>query len=222
MDSKLAALLLLGSLLFLSPAVDATDGTASVTSRSDDAEEDTATGEMYLDSSDLEFCTGARANEHIHTHTHAHTTCVRKPVAQMPPTTLDTDAHVTAPTHAVTCVWPNKHQQHMRTTQRFIRADGADQIVGVRFLNVAIPTGATVSAATIVFDTDEVHEGQSDQPIHVLVRGELSTHSAPFADADYDISTRSTTQAHVTWSPASSVATHDAFSTSVRPRSLKA
>ena len=138
-------LVLLGSLAVCTVA---TDGIAAVGSPDDDAEEDAATGGMYLTSSDLEFCT-----------------------------------------------------------------DGADQIVGIRFPSVDIPPAATVSSATILFDTDEVHAGKSDQPVAVLVRGELSVRSAPFSSTDFDISTRAVTHARVHWSPAASVNEHEPFST---------
>ena len=73
------------------------------------------------------------------------------------------------------------------------------QIVGIRFANVNIPQGATIKAAYVQFTVDET----SDDPTQLEIRGQASDNAASFSQAHYDISSRTTTNAKVSWTPES-------------------
>lgn len=71
-----------------------------------------------------------------------------------------------------------------------------DQIVGLRFQNVNIPRGATVTSAVIKFTA------QSTAPIgatDLVIKGELSPDAATFTTAANNISSRTSTTASVAW-----------------------
>ena len=72
------------------------------------------------------------------------------------------------------------------------------QIVGLRFENVTVPQGATVTNAYLQFTVDET----TDQDTSVTVQGEASDSPAPFAETPNSISSRPRTSAAVTWTPA--------------------
>ena len=75
---------------------------------------------------------------------------------------------------------------------------GGDQWVGLRFTNVQIPAGATITDAFVQFQADE-----SDTVVTTLVvHGEAHADSAPFVDVPGDISGRPRTVAVVNWAPA--------------------
>lgn len=69
------------------------------------------------------------------------------------------------------------------------------QLVGVRFLNVNVPAGVTVTNAYIQFTTDETDSGTAN----VVVRGEARPNPARFTSDDGDISSRPLTAATVAW-----------------------
>ena len=69
------------------------------------------------------------------------------------------------------------------------------QVVGVRFQNVAVPQGATITRAYIQFVADETQSEATS-----LMFYEQAADDAPaFASADYDISSRAKTAASVAW-----------------------
>ena len=74
---------------------------------------------------------------------------------------------------------------------------GGLQIVGMRFRNVAIPQGATISSAYIEFETDETDSGTTSLQIY----GEDSDTTNEFASNGGDISSRTSTSATVNWNP---------------------
>ncbi len=71
------------------------------------------------------------------------------------------------------------------------------QEVGMRFNNISIPQGATISNAYIQFTNDETESSA----MNLSIRGEDTDHSLIFTTVDYNISSRTKTSASVNWSP---------------------
>ncbi len=80
-----------------------------------------------------------------------------------------------------------------------IITDGSnDQIIGLMFSNPGIAVNTDISNAFIQFTVDE---SKNENPCNLVIYGELSTNALPFANVDFNISTRSKTTASVNWSP---------------------
>jgi hypothetical protein len=75
--------------------------------------------------------------------------------------------------------------------------DATPQTVGLRFLNVPIPQGATVLNAYVQFQADEKHSSD----VTLMVQGHAVAAAPKFTTAAFDISSRPRTTAAVTWSP---------------------
>jgi chitodextrinase len=73
-----------------------------------------------------------------------------------------------------------------------------EQIVGLRFVGVDVPRGATIESAHVQFTADEAHS----EPTSLVIHGEASGDAAAFASTASDLSGRTTTAASVAWSPA--------------------
>jgi hypothetical protein len=77
-------------------------------------------------------------------------------------------------------------------------ADGSTvQTVGLRFTGVAVPQGATVTAAYVQFTVDEV----STAPTALTIAGQAADDAATFVNVRWDVSSRPRTQASVAWTP---------------------
>ena len=74
---------------------------------------------------------------------------------------------------------------------------GTLQVVGLRFENVTVPQGATVTAAYLQFTVDET----TDVDTSVTLQGEANDNPALFAETAANISSRPRTSATVTWTP---------------------
>ena len=73
---------------------------------------------------------------------------------------------------------------------------GADlQEIGVRFQNITVPAGATITEATIQFTVDEA----DDEPTSLLIYGELNTDPIEFNGVAGNITSRTKTTAFVEW-----------------------
>ena len=59
--------------------------------------------------------------------------------------------------------------------------DGGLQVIGLRFLNVGVPKGVTVTNAYIEFTVDET---SGSEPANLIIDGELSPDAPPFANVD--------------------------------------
>lgn len=75
--------------------------------------------------------------------------------------------------------------------------DGTDQVVGLRFTQMAIPAGATINAAYVQFEVDEV----TNAPAQLMVKGELAPNPGTFTTLSRSISTRAPTNTAVPWTP---------------------
>jgi hypothetical protein len=73
--------------------------------------------------------------------------------------------------------------------------DGYNQYVGIRFPNITIPQGTTISSAYIDFVVDEVQTGSTS----LTLRGQNADNAAAFATTGYNISGRPLTTASVAW-----------------------
>ena len=73
-----------------------------------------------------------------------------------------------------------------------------EQVIGLRFLKVRIPQGATVSKAYIEFTVDEL---EGPQATNMIIDGELSLNARAFADVTNNVSDRSRTTEKVIWQP---------------------
>lgn len=76
--------------------------------------------------------------------------------------------------------------------------DSGEQVVGIRFQNVNIPQGATITSAYLQFATDET----GSTTTNLTIKAQDSDNAATFSSTDGDISGRATTTASVSWSPA--------------------
>jgi uncharacterized protein YjiK len=73
------------------------------------------------------------------------------------------------------------------------------QTVGMRFVNLTIPPGATITAAYVQFRVDEV----STDATSLTVAGEAAGDAATFSATTHNVSSRARTSATVAWVPAS-------------------
>jgi len=73
---------------------------------------------------------------------------------------------------------------------------GTTQIVGIRFANITVPAGATITNAYVQFHAKEVSTG----PAPLTVYGQAADNAVPFTTASKNVSTRTRTTG-VAWNP---------------------
>ena len=73
--------------------------------------------------------------------------------------------------------------------------DSGAQRVGLRFQNVAVPTGAVITAAYVEFTNDVANPGSAD----LTIEGQAADNPGTFASGSGDITSRPTTSASVPW-----------------------
>jgi hypothetical protein len=71
------------------------------------------------------------------------------------------------------------------------------QVVGLRFRNLGIPSGSTILGARIQFTVDEIHSA----PTSLTVEGEASDDASRFLDVPENLTSRPRTASAVGWSP---------------------
>jgi len=71
------------------------------------------------------------------------------------------------------------------------------QMVGLRFVGVDVPAGATVTSVWIQFQVDELDSGATD----LVVAGQAADNPSTFVNTSGDVSSRARTVAQVAWSP---------------------
>ncbi len=76
--------------------------------------------------------------------------------------------------------------------------DQKNQLVGIRFTGLNIPQGATITNASIQFQTDETHSGAAS----LMIEGEATDNALTFTNANANISSRALTGATIGWAPA--------------------
>lgn len=77
--------------------------------------------------------------------------------------------------------------------------DNGNQVVGLRFLGLGIPQGATITSANIQFACDEANSGAAN----LTIKGHDADNSAAFSTVANNVSSRATTSASVNWNPVS-------------------
>ena len=75
-----------------------------------------------------------------------------------------------------------------------------EQVVGLRFVDVPLETGAVVADAYIEIEVDKVDKEGSLAPVNLVIEGELALDAAPFEDVANNITDRLTTATKVKWS----------------------
>lgn len=81
------------------------------------------------------------------------------------------------------------------TDLELIKDGSLDQLVGMRFTNITVPQGVTVTNAYIEFTADEVNSGITS----VVFRAEASANGNTFTSSDNNISSRPLTSASTSW-----------------------
>ncbi len=77
--------------------------------------------------------------------------------------------------------------------------DGGDiQVIGLRFLNFEVARGANIINAYVEFTADDV---EADEPVNLIIEGELVPDAPAFVDIDNNVSDRTRTTAKVEWQP---------------------
>jgi chitodextrinase len=71
------------------------------------------------------------------------------------------------------------------------------QLIGLRFPGIAVPPGAPIVSADVLFRADEVRSGA----VALVIRGQAADDAAPFAATAFDLSGRAVTSGSVAWSP---------------------
>lgn len=74
---------------------------------------------------------------------------------------------------------------------------GGNQTVGLRFNNISLPAGATMTSAYIQFGVDETNSGTTN--LNIFIQDDVNP--ATFGSANNDISSRPTMPTSVAWSP---------------------
>ncbi|MBN1669983.1 MAG: PQQ-like beta-propeller repeat protein [Kiritimatiellae bacterium] len=103
---------------------------------------------------------------------------------------VDDDAEESVSDHSV---WTDSSDLEL------IRDGTTDQLVAMRFLNVTIPKGATISNTFVQFKVDET----ASESTSLAIRGEKTPDAATFnSNETANISSRAATDAFASWSPA--------------------
>jgi hypothetical protein len=99
------------------------------------------------------------------------------------------DAEEAITTGAVSLTSPDLEMVH----------DATDQVIGMRFLGLTIPPGATITTASIQFTVDETDGGTTT----LSLAGAAADDAPTFTTATRNVSSRPRTSAAVTWKPPS-------------------
>jgi len=86
---------------------------------------------------------------------------------------------------------------NLRSSDLEMVTDASLQAVGLRFNDLLIPQGATISAAYIEFVTDETN----NEATVLRIQAEATDHAAPFASNNQNISARSLGSSATEWTP---------------------
>ncbi len=74
-----------------------------------------------------------------------------------------------------------------------------DQLIGLEFVNLNIPAGATITSANIQFTSDD--SNSNDDPCNLLIQADNSTSPSALGTNNNNLSNRSRTNSGTTWSP---------------------
>ncbi len=76
-------------------------------------------------------------------------------------------------------------------------ATTGNQYVGMRFNNINVPKGKTITNAYIQFTVDETGSGATN----LTIKGQAADNPGTFTSTTYNVSSRATTTASVAWNP---------------------
>jgi CotH protein/GEVED domain-containing protein/chitobiase/beta-hexosaminidase-like protein/HYR domain-containing protein/lamin tail-like protein/type IX secretion system substrate protein len=79
----------------------------------------------------------------------------------------------------------------------YITESWSNQTVGVRFSNIQIPQGATITNAQLQFTTRKPENSVGSANFDIM--GQLSSNAAPFQEINYNVTSRPLTNSSVTW-----------------------
>jgi len=85
----------------------------------------------------------------------------------------------------------------LMSTDLELGVENAEQLVGIRFIDVDVPLGATITSAYVQFKVDEADSDAAS----ISVEGEARPDAAAFSSSDNDLSSRPRTTARVDWTP---------------------
>jgi len=88
--------------------------------------------------------------------------------------------------------------------------DGSAQLVGMRFQAINVPQGARIVAAYIEFECDEASSGAAS----LTIKGQAIDDAPTFSATAGNISSRATTSASTSWTPAASWTVNSKYKTS--------
>jgi hypothetical protein len=81
------------------------------------------------------------------------------------------------------------------------RSDHKAQIVGITFRTVDILGNASILNASVLFEIDEIHDGETIPRCPIEIYGEATSSPNPFSESPYNLSMRPKTNATVLWEP---------------------
>ncbi len=84
-----------------------------------------------------------------------------------------------------------------------------EQVIGLRFTGALINQGGGIGGAYVELEMDSVSKAGSNEPVNVIIEGELSPNAAAFADVATNITDRPVTAAKVKWSMPTGLAVND-------------
>ncbi|MEE9345417.1 MAG: hypothetical protein V3U88_07395, partial [Methylococcales bacterium] len=87
---------------------------------------------------------------------------------------------------------------HNSTDLELVDQDAHSQLVGMRFNGLTIPQGASITRASVQFQTDETYSGITN----LLIHGQDANNASTFIIVNANISSRAQTNAAVDWVPA--------------------
>jgi hypothetical protein len=89
-------------------------------------------------------------------------------------------------------------EMYLSSSDLELFSDGGDeQVVGIRFRDIEIPEGFEIVNTYIDFQADK--DSDDGEIGYGFIRAELNANPAEFSDSDYDVSSRTTTNAVVPW-----------------------
>lgn len=103
----------------------------------------------------------------------------------------------------------NGNMSRSSSDLEFVYDGSNQQIVGMRFMSINIPAGATIASAYIQFTADESDSGPTD----LIFYGEDVDDASWFKTTSYDISNRPQTSASVNWGSVPAWTTNNTYNT---------
>jgi len=75
-----------------------------------------------------------------------------------------------------------------------------EQVIGLRFVNIPIPKGAEVTSAYVEFEVDKVDKEGSENPVNLIIEGELTPDAPAISDVANNLTDRTPLTTAVAWS----------------------